>query len=555
MRFWRRIDLTSGQRPALEENEVDIFVQDGVGIYEGRKKVAGHQNGRVYLTTHRVCYVDNNKPSIYSVAVNLAEVQRIQFYPGLLRSSAKVILFFALDSGSRTPISSNGSVSAPSSPHNNSLTSSSNFDPRASINIRSSILPNTTWICPICSFANPLSAADAYKNVAPPCKTCGIAPSLSVIEDAAQKSVAESSQAVKASSDGLSCQRCTFVNHPALMICEMCGESLISKKIPSALIDSAMSDLLLDDRSFSPTPEISDEDSNVIRISFRHGGEKIFLEKLKVVLQDRMWDRHRISMQKENISDVGSRLPKLGIQGLEQQNRMENENNVELMKSLTDLESIMAKAKDLVVLAETFAQRLSSLPGVPEEARNALLLSSEALSLSSPIVMREMSGKNDSAFHSELSRQLVEFLEGGVLAKEGGIITLFDLFALYNRARGISLVSPTDFYKACSIFSRLRLPYKLRRLSSGLLVIQQAYYSESAVASIILKWIKRESRPYQHEYFGVTAHDVNRKLGWSVRIALEELETCEKLGILVRDTTAEGTRFYENLFQKQLVTH
>lgn len=106
----------------------------------------------------------------------------------------------------------------------------------------------------------------------------------------------------------------------------------------------------------------------------------------------------------------------------------------------------MARAKDLIILAEQFATKLSSLPSTASsDARLALKESTEALGLSTPIVTKEIAGGQD-AYWSELARQIAEFLTStdsrgqSILKREGGIIPLIDLFAIYNRARGIGRV-------------------------------------------------------------------------------------------------------------------
>ncbi|KAK9367253.1 EAP30/Vps36 family-domain-containing protein [Lipomyces kononenkoae] len=580
MYFWRPIDLTSARRPVLLQNEVDILVQDWVGLYDGRFKLDGYQNGRVYLTTHRICYVDNVRSATHSVAIDLSQVHRVQFSPGLLRSSPKIALFLLPPSTPSTPIGL--SSPRPTSPAISARQARS-LNLQLSPIVSGSHTPTPdpcavfNWICPICSFSNAIKLADV-DGLPPPCLACGIRPAISVIQQATETiaGIHDTAHVYPAplpmgvqNESGFACPCCTFVNHPSLLQCEMCGATLVSRNLPPILLDNAMKDLVINERySPSPTPPMqnNDEDIDYIKISFRAGGEKTFLDKLKVVLEDRIWERKARNVrtngatQGRHSSTTAQVLPKLGIHGLEIQSVKESQRNLELMRSLNDLDSLMQKAKEMVSLAESFAMRLSNVAGVPKEARTALLESSEALSLSSPIVMREMAGSGDETFYAELARQLAEFLDNGVLVKEGGILTLFDLYALYNRARGLSLISPKDFYKACSIFEKLRLPFRLRKFRTGVVVVQEAYYSDEAVNRMLVDWVRKLSHE-QEISVGVTAQDVNRRFGWSVTIALEELETAEDSGNLVRDSSVEGTRFYENLinsFQwnwKQTVFH
>lgn len=146
----------------------------------------------------------------------------------------------------------------------------------------------------------------------------------------------------------------------------------------------------------------------------------------------------------------------------------------------------MIRAKDLVKLAEDYAKYLaqSDTSGLSEQARQSLAYSTQALGLSSVAVTKELAASDDSKlYYGELARQLAEFLTDNkqwhasisdidsgvtsnqaatnsktgstsytsVLDREGGIITLFDLYAVYNRARGVSLISPQDLYKSCSL--------------------------------------------------------------------------------------------------------
>ena len=76
----RPIDLTTALRPSLLPDEVLLFVQDAVGLYNGKSKIAEYQNGQAYLTSHRACYVDYEQPRQRAVAVELKDVERCDVY-------------------------------------------------------------------------------------------------------------------------------------------------------------------------------------------------------------------------------------------------------------------------------------------------------------------------------------------------------------------------------------------------------------------------------------------------------------------------------------------
>src|ERR1700712_1140968 len=90
--FLTQLDLTPALRPSLTQDESLLFVQDNVGLYEGKYKIPEYQNGQVYLTSHRICYIGHDEPRKHAVAVYLKDVDKHEFYAGFLKSSPKVTL-------------------------------------------------------------------------------------------------------------------------------------------------------------------------------------------------------------------------------------------------------------------------------------------------------------------------------------------------------------------------------------------------------------------------------------------------------------------------------
>jgi ESCRT-II complex subunit VPS36 len=172
-------------------------------------------------------------------------------------------------------------------------------------------------------------------------------------------------------------------------------------------------------------------------------------------------------------------------------------------------------------------------------------------------------GGNEQTYLSELSRVLAEYLTDdrrGVLSKQGGIMSLVDLWALFNRVRnGIELVSPADFEKAARLWEVLKLPVRLREFRSGLLVVQRYDWSDDKTIAQLLDWLQTlrlqntlddglSDLAWSLRTFGkgVTAAEVAGWFGWSVGVATEELEMAEEKGVLCREEGVEGLRFWEN---------
>ncbi|PWW72001.1 Vps36-domain-containing protein [Tuber magnatum] len=572
-----RIDLTPASRPLLLPDETLLFVQNAVGLYEG-----------AYLTSHRACYVDNGDPRKFSVAVELKDVDRVEYYAGFLKSSPKITLLLKPPAATAVAATSNftpspGDRSAVSTPK----TATPLIRP-------TSPLPASTgvWICPICSFSNPIPSNYIPQvtptGTIPPCLACGIRPSPGVLESSSQQppprsptplsslsplhpagseptpSPSTATTTTTAAGDNdeatFACPRCTFLNHRWLRSCEMCGEHLVSPDLPAE-------QLLEITRGESPAPTslsrkggLIGETVEVVKFSFRAGEEVAVAERptrahTRTGLQ---WQgAERWGASGATNADGGAAAERVvGIAGLERAGlNVRKKNEAAIGGAFEDLEALMGRAKEMVALAEEFSTRLSSTPTFANnEAKAVLRNSTQALG----IVTRDMltsttgggnSGSGDKAsdlYLSELARQVAEFLADdarGILKREGGVITLVDLWAIYNRARGIELISPSDLEKAAGLFEKLKLPVRVRRFRSGLLVVQEARSSDAETVRRIMEWVAGPGWGR-----GVTAAQAAERFGWSIGVAAEELEMAEERGALCREVGVEGVRFWRNWF-------
>ncbi|KAK7957082.1 uncharacterized protein PG986_006304 [Apiospora aurea] len=614
--FLKHIDLTTALRPSYLDGEALTFVQDNVGLYEGKYKLPNQQKGQVYLTTHRICYVDSQEPRKHSIALDLKDIERYEFYAGFLKSSAKVTLI--PKPAKRASLQSRAAAAAfsPSSP---SPHPSARASPAAPVQATSA-----TWVCTICSFPNPVpsnfdpTTANVHTPL-PPCLACGIKPALTHVLKASinnatsrqaapgipsrpqsgfsplsrdrgppadgvggsSPSGADFSSAASTpdlntgAGSGFQCPRCTFENHPSLLSCEICGAPLISQEVSSSITP-------ITPRTDSPGPILATgnvtglETPESVKISFRAGGEKIFYERLKVCMVQRKWLLHeappipRANRVAEGdngtLSRTGSgagRTKTAGIAGLEQMGLDRRRNN-ELMigTSFEDLEALMASAKDIVALAESFARQVNGGSDNATTEANALLAESASqlgLITTKDIVGGGSGSASESLYLSELSRNLAEFLTDdarGVLKKAGGVMSLVDLWAMFNRARGgVELVSPNDFEKAARLWEKLKLPVRLRTFKSGVMVAQSRDRTDEATVKALLSWLRdlhdippdsEVSWDWQEFGRGVTAQDVAERFSWSIAVAEEELEMAEERGVLCREEGIEGVKFWEN---------
>ncbi|EPE03624.1 vacuolar protein-sorting-associated protein 36 [Ophiostoma piceae UAMH 11346] len=652
--FLKQLDLTTALRPLYLPDEDLLFVQDNVGLYEGKYKILNQQNGQIYLTSHRICYVDKADPRRYSAAVDLKDVEKYDFYAGFLKSSPKVTLYpKATKRSSFHTRSSSGVGTGSSSARGNTSSPLVGGDGSSSRSLPSGPpAAAATWVCPICSFSNPVpsnfdpESLNAHTQM-PPCLACGISPTLThvlkaVISNAAKSqpsaqiqalpsrtrpqsqpdysplsletATATTSSATIAETQPTStlgganttdaeheasfqCPRCTFLNHPSLMACEMCGAPLVSRDLPAELAQSHQlrteSPGPVVAASFSGTNQLGSDANECIKLSFRGGGEKIFHERLKNTITQRKWLLHNappipssnggsgggdLSDSLSTAGGTGLEEPRpravktAGIAGLEKRGiDMRKKNEIVIGGAFEDLEALMASAKHIVSLAEELARRT----GTPSPAggshgsssSDATLLSATSqlgLVTTKDIVGGGGSSGRESLYLSELARNLAEFLTDdarGVLRRAGGIMSLVDLWAVFNRARGgVELVSPQDMIKAAKLWESLRLPVRLRNFKrSGVLVVQGSDRTDEATVRTLLSWL-RDLRgvppkargeppvPWDWQSFGrgVSAQETAERFGWSIGVAEEELEMAEERGALCREEGIAGLRFWEN---------
>ncbi|OTB06293.1 hypothetical protein M426DRAFT_319034 [Hypoxylon sp. CI-4A] len=615
--FLKQIDLTTALRPSYLPDEVLLFVQDNVGLYEGKYKLPNQQNGQVYLTSHRICYVDKQEPRKHSVALDLKDVERYEFYAGFFKSSPKVTLI--PKPAKRGSLQSRAAVATSTASQSRGEsplpTSDSPFQsPSTSVSQASS----ATWICTICSFPNPVpsnfdpTTANAHTPL-PPCLACGIKPALTHILKAAISNVTSRQVApgstfnspfqppsrpqsiapipndkgasgtitsarvqatVSVSSEGFQCPRCTFSNHPSLLSCEICGAPLISHDVPLPVAYNQP-------RTDSPGPTLNLPsvaglaNPESVKVSFRNGGGEIFYERLKSSMTQRKWllqeappvpngssDNVRGNASSSYSGPGTGRNKAAGIAGLEKMGLDRRKNNELVIGSaFEDLEALMASAKDIIALAESFSRQVNGGTEKATTEANALLAESASqlgLITTKDIVGGSSSG-SESLYLSELARNLAEFLTDdarGVLKKAGGIISLVDLWAMFNRARGgVELVSPHDFEKAARLWGKLKLPVRLRTFKSGVMVVQSRDRTDSTTIKALLTWLAQlhtvppeKDVSWDWEMFGrgVTAQDAAEQFGWSIGVAEEELEMAEEHGYLCREEGIEGLKFWEN---------
>ncbi|QCD85809.1 ESCRT-II complex subunit VPS36 [Vigna unguiculata] len=238
----------------------------------------------------------------------------------------------------------------------------------------------------------------------------------------------------------------------------------------------------------------------------------------------------------------------VGVSGiLRKEQEMWESTDRSLQEAFQDLNALMSKAKEMVMLAEKMRLKLLSGSSSQANATNDEEMGSKeemqdwllSVGIISPVT-KESAG---ALYHQQLSRQLADFVKIP-LEKAGGIINLIDIYCLFNRARGTELISPDDLLQACSLWEKFDVPVVLRKFDSGVMVIQTKSHSDEEVFNKVKMLVMKPDALRA----GISASDAARTLGVAPAMAKEHLLSAESKGLLCRDVSPDGFRFYINLF-------
>nr|GMC91061.1 vacuolar protein sorting-associated protein 36 [Ipomoea batatas] len=307
-----------------------------------------------------------------------------------------------------------------------------------------------------------------------------------------------------------------------------------------------------------------------------------FLEKFWEAWRGRAWEEAAKSKSgSDDPSSSGSvsssgggslavRMPVVGVAGiLRKEQEMWENTDKSLQDAFQDLNALMSKAKEMVMLAEKMRLKLLSSSsshtgtndedlGTKEEMQDWLL----SVGIASPVT-KESAG---ALYHQQLSRQVIKIeisynlemefdgcrrnqvvnnLYWIPLDRAGGMINLIDAYCLFNRARGTELISPDDLMRACSLWEKFDVPVMLRKFDSGVVVIQNKSHSDNEVFARIKSLVTKADALQA----GISASDAAMTLGVAPAMAKEHLLAAEGKGLLCRDVSPDGFRFFINLFQ------
>jgi len=272
------------------------------------------------------------------------------------------------------------------------------------------------------------------------------------------------------------------------------------------------------------------EKNNYIKLSFRSGGQPEFYNHLNSSLQAKTWTIVARAPVKREI--------RAGITGIEKNiNQKAKQDNANISKAFEDLNKLIEMAKPMVKLAQSISTKIRDKQGEITEDETvqfkSYLLS---LGIDDPITKGDHS---DSEYYKLLAKEMFLILDQPI-QQSGGMMTLTDAFVRVNRARGLELVSPEDVLSAAQSLKDTHIPMRLHQFQSGVFVLMTSNFSDEEI---------RQDMMNQLESIGsFSAEEMSRHMNLSVILCRERLVAAETEGLLARDDSVEGLRFYPNRF-------
>ncbi|QHS75114.1 ESCRT-II subunit protein VPS36 [Saccharomyces paradoxus] len=565
MEHWHYVETTSSGQPLLREGEKDIFIDQSVGLYHGKSKILQRQRGRVFLTSQRIIYIDDAKPTQNSLGLELDDLAYVDYSSGFLTRSPRLILFFK-DSSSKDELDKNADT--------------------ASADIVS------TWVCPICMVSNETLGEFTKDTLpAPICINCGVPADYELTKSSINSSNTTDPNTSSGSRSGVNseniCPACTFANHPEIGNCEICGHRLPNaSKVRSKLsklktfhdsrihIELEKNSLVRSKSSHSPSSSSLSTASSTefVQLSFRKSDgvlfsqateralESILTEKNKHIFNQNVVSVNGVDTRKEpnpheynnGMPFIETKLSRIGIASLEKsrENQLLN-NDILFNNALTDLNKLMSLA--------TSIERLYKNSNITMKNKTTNFqdesTSSETKTRRPLLILDREKFLNKELFLDEIAREIYEFTlsEFKDLNNDNSntnymIITLVDLYAMYNKSMriGTGLISPMEMREACERFEDLGLnELRLVKVNKRILCLTSEKFD--VVKEKLVDLIGDNPGSDLLKLTQILSSN-NSESNWTLGILMEVLQNCVNEGDLLIDKQLSGIYYYKNSY-------
>eukprot|EP01063_Lacrimia_lanifica_P007259 TRINITY_DN14602_c0_g1_i1.p1 TRINITY_DN14602_c0_g1~~TRINITY_DN14602_c0_g1_i1.p1 ORF type:complete len:518 (+),score=167.58 TRINITY_DN14602_c0_g1_i1:70-1623(+) len=510
-----RTKVSAAGRPAFCRGEAELLLQDGVGFYD-REARSSYESGTLYLTTHRLVWVEAGKAD-RAIYIPLGDVRpQVTSWPGVWVgvgwSHPKLTLKLASGEGRYFKLS---------------------FRKYGQDTFRSKLqtaLKAQAWV------HHSISNYDVLEEKARPTAVTLAAADARLVGGAERSAAAGVANLDAPGSKGIWSFECAVA-----------GPYDVTVQFAPSQAATALSIYV----NGSPSPYKLALAANVTAhsgvLTFERGANTLYVAQQTFprtptpagVLQFTL-----TPLSKAQRSGGTGAGPALGVGGLVRKIEHRDAQDASTLNSaFTDIDALMEVASDVTVLLKQLEESVvkdslkkggdQSEVAAQEKDLNDWMAS---LGLCS-IVTKESVGMGD--YHLEVAKQLLEFLQAP-LQRQRGMLSVVDAYCLYNKARGVDLVSPGDMMKACQKLAAL--PGSNIRMTevNGVQLLKL----DDLAGDRMLLGLLADASAF------VTPLALASHLSLPARVCSEILSDALQRGVLCIDAQhPQGAVFYRNLFE------
>jgi ESCRT-II complex subunit VPS36 len=275
-------------------------------------------------------------------------------------------------------------------------------------------------------------------------------------------------------------------------------------------------------------------------------------QQIQKALQRKLWEQQQ-RLQEKQTSQQTKTKRKVGVDHILTKHKLRHEHASKLADDALsgDAEQLLQEAGELLQVIQRYTVMLQkyNTPAEgsddPDQQKLVGLLADMGMTSATAInttINHPRNNRDKQEYYELTARQIADFLiprfqkQSKESANAVPMMTLTDVYCLFNRARGTNLLSPEDVQQSCAVLHELNLGLSQRVFpDSGVIVVQY----------------DRQLRMTENRIVGMcptTPLEASHVLKLSPLLALEQLEEAERLGWVCRDVTLETIRFYPNKF-------
>jgi len=282
------------------------------------------------------------------------------------------------------------------------------------------------------------------------------------------------------------------------------------------------------------------------------------MSHLETAVRRKEWEKEtRMLKQEQAVASSTSR--KVGVDAIISRSAARHEQATRITTQAFggDAENLLEEATALVKIIQRYVatvdkhETTTSSDGNGDDKDNERLTNMLSnMGMTAALRKADYKGRED-AYYGTLARQLADFLRPKL---KNTMMTLTDVYCVYNRARGTNLISPEDLLQAVDQMEKIGgggLGLSHYQFPSGLRVLQDAALNQERMEDRLVEIAAADSSTSSSGGSGgggITCQEASHILHLSVLLAQEQLTAAERHGALVRDETTESIRFYPNRF-------